>query len=163
MIFHPVDSGFCSSISIFHLKKIYMSTEILSKIAIGRNSLSEIIDDIAKKIDPETILLISASYDYQLTENIFTKNPRKELKKSHYSLLILGIQEKSAISVKSMQSYISRLPNPPDLQLFFMDIHDFNKKLDNGDQYASEIALKAMVWYDKGEIPLHIPNINIDL
>ena len=139
-----------------------MNTEILSKIASGRTSLSQIVQDIVKKTDPEKILLISASYDYRLTENIFKQNPSEELKKSHYSLLILGIQEKSAYSIKAMQSYGSRFSNPPNLQLFFMDIHDFNKKLDAGDEYASEIVSNAMIWYDKGEIALRFPKPNLD-
>ncbi len=139
-----------------------MKTEILSGIAIGRNNLSEIVKDIVKNADPEKILLISAVYDYRLTENIFRRKPLNELKSSHYSLLFLGIQEKSAFSIKNMQSSKRLMAYPSNLQLFFMDIHDFNNKLDAGDEYASEIVLNAMIWYDKGDIALHTPKLKLD-
>ena len=82
-----------------------MNKEIFSKIANGRTDLKDIVREIAQKADPEKILLISASYDYRLTEDVFIQQPQEEMKNSHYSLLILGIQEKSAFSVKSMRYY----------------------------------------------------------
>jgi hypothetical protein len=140
-----------------------MKTEALPKIANGKNHLLEIIQDIVEKADPEKIFLISASYHYRLTENIFGRNSISELQNSHYSLLILENQEKSLRSVKFLHSRNRMFSNQSDHQLYFMDIHDFNKKLEAGDDYAMEIVLNAMIWYDKGEIALCVPGSTLDV
>ncbi len=136
-----------------------MKTATLSKITSSDGNLSEIVRIIVRNADPEKILLISASYDYRITENIFSKNPAERAENSHYSLLILHNSGKTAFLVKSMQSERSIFPVQQSLQLFFMDIDEFNKKLADGDENASKIVSNAMIWYDKGEIPLHFPKL----
>jgi hypothetical protein len=122
-----------------------------------RQQLSSIIMDLVKRTDPEKILLVTARYDYKLTENIFIKNAMEECTGSHYTLLVLGRANKFSSAIRQLALSGSRYINPPNLQLFFMDILDFNRELETHGEHAANILLNATIWYDKGEIAFSFP------
>lgn len=119
--------------------------------------LSTLIREIVRIADPEKILLLSACYDYHLKESIFIKNPVQEYKSSHYDLLILSdIRNKKLLAKKDMMT-MARLFDCRNLQFNLMDIHEFNKKVEAGDEFENFILLNAMLCYDKGGILLSDP------
>jgi hypothetical protein len=120
-------------------------------------SLPLIIQEIVRVSDPEKILLLSASYNFQLTENIFQKNPVQEFSNSHYDLLVLsGNSEKKSMAEREIM-LISKLINFPDLQIHLMDIKEFNKGVESGDEFENYILLNAILSYYKGQIPFADP------
>jgi hypothetical protein len=129
------------------------------KRAVG---LASIIHDIVRIADPEKIFLLSASFDYQLTENIFVKNPVQVFRGSHYNLLVLseGKQKKSLVELEIMIH--TKLSDQGNLQIQLRDIHEFNEKLEAGDEYAGFILLNAMLCYNKGRFPLADPKLRED-
>jgi hypothetical protein len=121
------------------------------------DSLQFIIREIVRIADPEKILLLSASYNYQLTETIFIKNPVQDFRESRYDILVLsdGRAKKSLAEQEIM--IISRMIRFRNLQLHLMDIHEFNKGVEAGNEFENFILLNAMLSFDKGEIPLSDP------
>ena len=116
-------------------------------------SLHSIIREIVRILDPEKILLLSASYQYQFTENIFIKNPVQESKGSRYELLIL-IHSGGNLSAAEQENRIaSKFPDYGNLKWQLRDIHDFYEKAQAGSEFENFILLNAMLQYDKGTGP----------
>ena len=125
-----------------------------------QEGLVPLIHEIVRIADPEKILLLSAGYDYLLTENIFSKNPIQTFHGNRYNLLILskGKEKKSLATLEMV--LMSLLNDRRNLQLCIMDIDEFNVQAEAGDEYLEYILLNAMIWYDKGRIPLATPKAN---
>jgi len=120
-------------------------------------SLSLIIHQIVQISDPEKILLLAASFDYQLTENIFMKNPVQQYRGNRYNLLILSeVQPKNSLSKLELK-LMERMLDHRNVQFAVIDIIEFNKEVETGDSYWRYILLNAMLSYDKGQIPLANP------
>ena len=120
-------------------------------------SLSIIIHQIVQISDPEKILLLAASFDYQLTENIFMKNPVQQYRGNRYNLLILSeVQPKNSLSKLELK-LMERMLDHRNVQFAVIDIIEFNKEVETGDSYWRYILLNAMLSYDKGQIPLANP------
>jgi hypothetical protein len=140
-----------------HIKSKTMKTKSFRSEHTG-GGLYSIIREIVLISDPEKILLLSATYDYFLTENIYANNTVQELRGNHYSLLILSHdKEKKSLAEQEILLY-SLLKNRKNLQLQVMDINEFNDDLIAGNEFANHILLNAMLWYDKGEVPLIFQN-----
>jgi hypothetical protein len=112
--------------------------------------LHYIISEIVRLADPEKILLLTAGYNYQFTENIFIKNPVQQFSDGRYGLMIL-IQTAGKISLAEEEIRIaSKLLHYSNLQLHLRDIQEFNSRVGAGDEFENYILLHAMVCYDKG-------------
>jgi hypothetical protein len=126
-----------------------------------KDGLRTLIREIVRIGSPEKIFLLSASYDYQLTENIFIKAPEEEFRGSCYDLMILADGRKytslADLGIR-MNSFLFRHGNPP---VCLRDIHSFNQDLEAGDEYACYILLNALLCYDKESIPLAYPGNRI--
>lgn len=139
-----------------------MSTQLQAEAINRTKNLDGIIQEIVRVADPEKILLISARYDYQLTENIFVKNPVQTTQSCHYNLLVLT-EEKEKKSLIRQELILTSYQNAQkNLQLHIMNIHEFNKQVETGDEYLGFILLNAMLWYDKGRIPLSDPKSSVE-
>jgi len=124
---------------------------------VQNSGLRSIIGELVVVFDPEKILLLSFSYDYFLTENIYLKQTVQELKSSHYNLLILvNEKERKSPAKEEIISY-NLLKKRRNLQFQVMDINEFNDDLISGKEYINHILLNAMLWYDKEEVPLAFP------
>jgi hypothetical protein len=136
-----------------------MKTKSFQSGFVQGSNLRSIINEIVLISDPEKILLLSATYDYLVTENIYMKHTMQELRGSHYNLLILSNdKEKKSLTKHKILLYgLSR--DLRNLQLQVMDIHEFNDDLISGKEYANHVVLNAMIWYDKGEVPLSFPTV----
>jgi hypothetical protein len=121
------------------------------------SGLRSIIRELVLVFDPEKILLLSVSYDYFLTENIYLKETLQDLKSSHYNLLMLSDEKERKSPAKEEIIGYCLLRKQNNLQLQVMDINEFNDDLNSGKEYANHILLNAMIWYDKGEVPLAFP------
>ena len=119
--------------------------------------LAAIIREIVRIADPEKILLLSASYDYRLTENIFIKNPIVDCRDSQYDLLILTDgNEKKSLAEQEITIY-ARLKDYKKLSLHLMSVHEFNEHVEAGEEFENFILLNAMISYDRERIPLAFP------
>ena len=119
--------------------------------------LSAIIREIVRIADPEKILLLSASYDYQLTENIFIKNPVEVYKGGQYDLLVLTDgREKKSLAEQEIKIY-ARLKDYRNLGLHLMSVHEFNEHVEAGEEFENFILLNAMLSYDRERIQLASP------
>ena len=131
--------------------------------SVHNDALSSIIDEIVKLINPEKIFLTGASYEHHLTENIFIKNPLKQLICSRYDLLIIADnQEKISDQEKELLLY-TKFRYHPGLHFRLMDIHAFNKSVREGKELENFILLNAMICYDNGVISLEDPIIGYEL
>jgi hypothetical protein len=124
---------------------------------VQNSGLRSIISELVLVFDPEKILLLSASYDYFLTENIYLKETVQELRSRHYNILILANEKERKSPIKEEIIGYSLLKKRRNLELQVMDINEFNDDLTSGKEYANHILLNAMIWYDKGEVPLAFP------
>jgi hypothetical protein len=124
-------------------------------------SLRTVIDEIVQKADPEKILLLSASFEYQITENIFQKNPVEQSLGNRYELLILSEAQERNSSVKKEIELLQQLGNHKNIRFVVMDIAEFNKEVETGSLYWRYILLNAMLCYDKGTVPMAAPTIAI--
>jgi hypothetical protein len=120
--------------------------------------LSSIIREIVYVSDPEKILLLSASFEYLITESIYYKNAVQELTSKHYNLLILSNEKEKKSLVKNEMALNSRFKDRRNLQFLIMDIFKFNEDLKSGNEQANYILSNAMLWYDKEQVPLAFPN-----
>jgi hypothetical protein len=120
--------------------------------------LSSIIREIVYVSDPEKILLLSASFEYLITESIYYKNAVQELTNKHYNLLILSNEKEKKSLVKNEMALNSRFKDRRNLQFLIMDIFKFNEDLKSGNEQANYILSNAMLWYDKEQVPLAFPN-----
>lgn len=119
--------------------------------------LAAIIREIVRIANPEKILLLSASYDYRLTENIFIKNPVEDYRGGQYDLLILtDDNEKKSFAEQEIMIY-ARLKDYNKLSLHLMSIHEFNEHVEAGEEFENFILLNAMLSYDKEQTPLAFP------
>jgi hypothetical protein len=119
--------------------------------------LAAIIREIVRIADPEKILLLSASFDYRLTENIFIKNPIEDYRGGQYDLLILTDgNEKKTLAEQEIMIY-ARLKDYKKLSLHLMNVHEFNEHVEAGEEFENFILLNAMLSYDKERIPLAFP------
>jgi hypothetical protein len=136
-----------------------MKTPLPVTPVIEAGGLDALVQEILRIADPENIFLLSAGYDYQLTENIFLKNPVQSFRANRYHLLIL-FERKMSESLKTKEAVLNSLLNDRrNLQLEVMDINDFNARVEAGDAYFGFILRNAMIWYDKGRIPLVYPKL----
>ena len=124
---------------------------------VQNSGLRSIIRELVLVFDPEKILLLSVSYDYFLTENIYLMDTVQELKSSHYNLLILSDEKERKSPAKEEIIGYNLLKKRRNLQLQVMDIIEFNDDLISGKEYANHILLNAMLWYDKEKVPLAFP------
>jgi hypothetical protein len=124
---------------------------------VQNSGLRSIISELVLVFDPEKILLLSASYDYFLNEDIYLKETVQELRSRHYIILILANEKERKSPIKEEIIGYSLLRKRRNLQLQVMDIKEFNDDLISGKEYANHIVLNAMIWYDKGDVPLAFP------
>jgi hypothetical protein len=120
--------------------------------------LSSIIREIVYVSDPEKILLLSASFEYLISESIYHKNAVQELTSKHYNLLILSNEKEKKSLVNNEMALNSRFKDRRNLQFLIMDIFKFNEDLKSGNEQANYILSNAMLWYDKEQVPLAFPN-----
>jgi hypothetical protein len=125
--------------------------------SIQNKSLASIIRGIVRIADPEIIFLLSASYNYQLRENIYIKNPIQAYSYGQYDLLLLSDCMNGELLAEKEIMIITRLSLFRNLRLQLMDIHEFKKGLEAGGELQKHIILNAMLSYDKGVIPLFSP------
>ena len=128
-----------------------MKTRTETRISRQKEGLEVIIREIVQEAGPEKILLLSASYHYRLTENIFIKNPVEEFSGSQYDLLVLadGSGERSLVDLEI--AIHTRLCSQNNLHFHIKDIHEFNKEVEAGDEYACFIQFNALLYYDKND------------
>jgi len=140
-----------------HINIITMKTKSFQSGYLQGGGLSSIIREIVLMSDPEKILLLSATYDYLITENIYMKNMVQEFRGNHYNLLILSNdkEKKSMAKHKILLYCLSK--DRRNLHLQVMDINEFNDDLVSGKEFANHIVSNAMIWYDKGTVPLAFP------
>ncbi len=139
-----------------------MKTDLPWKSYLQHQDLKEIIREIVFLSDPEKIFLISASFEYLISDSIYVKNAVRELKGKHYNLLILfSAKEKKSIFENELLLY-NRLKQGENLQFQVMDINSFNDDIKSGDERANHILANAMIWYDKEQVPLECPNERFD-
>jgi hypothetical protein len=141
----------------YHIKIWTMKTMSFQSGNVQSSGLRSIIRELVLVFDPEKILLLSVSYDYLLTENIYLKKTVQELRSSHYNLLMLYDEKERKSPAKEEIIGYNLLKKRRNLQLQVMDINEFNDDLNSGKEYANHILLNAMIWYDKGEVPLAFP------
>jgi hypothetical protein len=122
-----------------------------------KESLSAIIDEIVKIAHPEKIFLIGASYEYQLTENIFIKNPVENLTGRQYDLLIISDTRERISGIENETLFYTKFKHRAGLHIRLMDIHEFNKAVKAGNDFENFILLNAMLCYDKGKILMEDP------
>jgi hypothetical protein len=137
-----------------------MNTPLQSAAKNRPADLDAIVQEIVRLAGPEKILLISAGYDYKLTENIFMKNPVQTFQNCHYHLLVLSEEKEKKSLIMQELTLTGYQDDRQNLQLHVMDIHEFNKQVEAGDEYLGFILLNAMLWYDKGRIPLSDPKLS---
>lgn len=124
--------------------------------------LYSIIREILLISDPEKILLLSASYDYLITENLYMNYTVKELRGGQYNLLILtDVKEKKFLVKQKILLYRFSM-NRSNLQLQVMDIKKFNDDLNSGKEYANQIMSNSMIWYDKGLVSFKYPGERVN-
>ncbi len=138
-----------------------MKTKSFQPGFIQSGELRSIIREIVLISDPEKILLLSATYDYLITENIYMKNSVQELRGNQYNLLILSNDKEKKILSKHKILLNCLSKDRRNLQLQVMDIKEFNDDLISGKEYANHILLNAMIWYDKGDVPLAFPEAGV--
>ncbi|HXB29845.1 MAG TPA: hypothetical protein VNW49_08505 [Puia sp.] len=138
-----------------------MKTKSFQPGFIQSGGLRSIIREIVLISDPEKILLLSATYDYLITENIYIKNLVQELRGNQYNLLILSNDKEKKILSKHKILLYCLSKDRRNLQLQVMDIKEFNDDLISGKEYANHILLNAMIWYDKGDVPLAFPEAGV--
>jgi hypothetical protein len=127
--------------------------------SVSNESLNRHIKEIVLAVNPEKIFLLSASYHYQVTENIFIPNPLEEIKESQYQVLVL-IHGETKKSLAGLEIVIrTKLMNHGNLQVHLMDIHVFNKQVEQGDEWSGFILLNALLCYDRENIRLSDPYI----
>ncbi len=131
-----------------------MKTQSFQSGFVQGGRLSSIINEIVLIADPEKILLLSATYDYLVTENIYMKHTVQELRGSQYNLLILSNDKEKKSLTKHKILLYGLSKDRRNLQLQVVDIKEFNNDLISGKEYANHVLSNAMVWYDKGEVPL---------
>ncbi len=136
-----------------------MKSQTFQSGFVQGGGLRSIIHEIVLISHPEKILLLSATYDYLVTENIYIKNTVQEVRGNQYHLLVLSDdkEKKSLVRQEILLYGLSR--HRRNLQLQVMDIKEFNDDLISGKEYANHIILNAMIWYDKGSIPLTFPTV----
>jgi hypothetical protein len=140
----------------YTLQILIMKTQIASLANKTREFLPEIVREIIRIADPEAILLLSATYNYRFTENIFVKDPLWDSWGGSYELLVLT--DNSGKSWGTQEAFIrSCLPQCQNLKLQQKSIQEFNIKVESGEEYENFVLLNAMVSYYKGEIPLAFP------
>src|SRR5277367_2132880 len=98
------------------------------------SDLYSIIREIVLISDPEKILLLSATYDYLVTENLYMNKTVRELRCSQYNLLILtDVKEKKTLVKQEILLYRFSM-NRRNLQLQVIDIKEFNNDLNSGKE-----------------------------
>jgi hypothetical protein len=119
--------------------------------------LAHIVPEIVRMTDPEKILLLSASFSTQITENIFIRKPVEELTAAQFSLLVLtGYKDKTILSRLELMM-LGWLSGHPNLQLQLVDIYEFNKRITEGEEYSLSILSNAFICYDSERIALVCP------
>jgi hypothetical protein len=134
-----------------------MKTKSFQSGFMQGGKLHSIIREIVLISDPEKILLLSATYDYLVTENIYMKHTVQELRGNQYNLLILSNDKEKKSLTKHKIFLYGLSKDRRNLQLQVIDIKEFNDDLVSGKEYANHVLLSAMIWYDKGEVPLAFP------
>jgi hypothetical protein len=131
-----------------------MKTQTFQSGFAQSGELRSIIKEIVLNSGPEKIFLLSATYDYLVTENIYLNDTVQELRGNQYNLLILYNNEEKKSLTKHKILLYGLTKHRRNLQLQIMDIKEFNDDLISGKEYASHILLNAMIWYDKETIPI---------
>ena len=108
-----------------------------------------VIRELVQIADPEKILLLSASYDYRFTENIFIKNPEWECRGSRYQVLLLvdSAEKKSRANLE--RQIHDQLAEYKDLRIQIMDNQIFNRQVGEGDEWSCFVHFNAMILYEK--------------
>jgi hypothetical protein len=119
--------------------------------------LSDIVPEIVRMTDPEKIILLSASFSTRITENIFIRKPSEELIAAQYNLLVLTGYRDNTILSRMELMMLGWLSCHPNLQLQLVDIHEFNKRITEGEEYSISILSNAFICYDRERIELTIP------
>ncbi len=135
-----------------------MKTNLSGESNLKRQELISIIREIVYLSDPEKILLISASFEYLITESIYYKNAVQELTGKHYNLLVLSTVKEKKSLLENEIALNSRFKDRRNLQFQVMDIFRFNEDVKSGNEQANYILANAMLWYDKERVPLVFPN-----
>jgi hypothetical protein len=134
-----------------------MKNSMLFSLSKQTGKLASIIEEIVRIADPEKILLLSVTYNYQLKENIFIKNPMKDYSGVCYDLLALSEGKDAKTLIEQEITISMRLRNQVDLHLHMLDVHEFNRLIKAGDEYFRFLLLNAFIPYDRGHIPLEYP------
>jgi hypothetical protein len=134
-----------------------MKAQTLSQAGKPKELLAEIVGEILRIADPEAILLLSATYNFRFTENIFIKTALWDSRANSYELLVLtnGNAGKSWAEQETIIRY--RLPHGKNLNLQQKSIQEFNTKVESGEEYENFVLLNAMILYHKGHIRLAFP------
>jgi hypothetical protein len=120
--------------------------------------LEAIIARIVRLIDPEKIFLLSASYEYQLTESIFRKDMEQGFRLSSFDLLALS-EEKDELAMKRQAILTCRgVGGHQNLHLSIVNMDVFNEAVKKGHEYENYILQHAMIWYDRGRFQLAQPS-----
>jgi hypothetical protein len=98
--------------------------------SIQNTTLCSCLREIVNIADPEKILLLSASYDYHLTENIFINHPVQEFNGGCYNVLILSDCHGKESPAKLKTMIWNLLNGRRNLQFHIMDINSFNEYQD---------------------------------
>jgi hypothetical protein len=122
-----------------------------------RELLADIVREIIRVADPEAILLLSATYNYRLMENIFVEAPLWVSSGNSYELLVLTNRNHGKSWSASEMVICSRLPHCRNLKLHQKSIQEFNAKVESGEEYENFVLLNAMITYHRGKTPLAYP------
>ncbi len=135
-----------------------MITTLPYKSYLKCQDLNSIIREIVYLSDPEKILLLSASFEYLVTESIYSKNAVRELNSKYYNLLILfNAKEKKSLVKIELKLYY-HFKDYKNLQFQIRDIYKFNEDIKSCDEQANHILANAMLWHDREQVPLECPN-----
>jgi hypothetical protein len=75
-------------------------------------------------------------------------------------LILKDVPEKTALAKLEIKLR-HRMRDHKNFQFTMMDITEFNKEVDAGDEYYRYILLNAMLSYDKGYIPFAFPYVTV--
>ena len=118
-------------------------------------SVLRVIRDIVRMVDPEKILLISASIEYLLMGNPAVDDP--PWKVSRFEFLVL-VESQETKSLNKLDMALGGLmKHHGNFQYQVQDILRFNQSVAAGNECNRNILLRSMIYYDNEQIPFAIP------
>ena len=111
--------------------------------------LYEMIPELVRIAEPEKILLLSASYQYNLTENIFIDRPEWECLSNQYQVvLLMNSSEKKSWADLEARIH-TRMKGCNRISVQFLDLRVFNRQVEEGHHWSGFVQMNAMTLFDR--------------